>query len=115
CTEVRRSDHPMYRSPDFFVIVPAMWKKLPAGVLCLALCGSVFAEDFQHPGRVRLDHDGERWSQKALKKLSLEEKIGQMFMVRVQAQFLHLRNPDYVRLRDQIAKYHLGSVLLTVP
>jgi beta-N-acetylhexosaminidase len=106
----RCTDHPIlcYRS--------AMQKKLlVVGALLVALCNPVLAEDFQHPGRIKLDHDGERWAQKALKKLSLEEKIGQMFMVRVQAQFLDLRNPDYVRLRDQIARYHLGSVLLTVP
>jgi beta-N-acetylhexosaminidase len=89
-------------------------KLLLLGALAV-LCGSLLAEDFQHPARVKLDHDGDRWAQRTLKKLSLEEKIGQMFMVRVQAQFLDLRNPDYVRLRDQIVKYHLGSVLLTVP
>lgn len=81
----------------------------------LVFCGWVLAEDVQRPGRVKLDRDGERWAQKTLKKLSLEEKIGQLFMVRVQAQFFDLRNPDYVRLQEQIAKYHLGSVLLTVP
>ena len=90
-------------------------KLLLWGALLAGFCSSAPAEDFQHPGRIKLDHDGERWSQKTLKKLSLEEKIGQMFMIRVQAQFLDLRNPEYVRLRDQIARYHLGSVLLTVP
>jgi beta-N-acetylhexosaminidase len=90
-------------------------KLLLLGALLLALCSPVLAEGFQHPGQIKLDRDGERWAQRTLKKLSLEEKIGQMFMIRVQAQFLDLRNPEYLRLRDQIAKYHLGSVLITVP
>lgn len=81
----------------------------------LVLCGWAATEEFQHPGRVKLDRDGERWAQRTLKKLSLEEKIGQLFMVRVQAQFFALRNPDYLRLQEQIAKYHLGSVIVTVP
>src|SRR5205085_2858228 len=79
------------------------------------LCAEASSEEFQHPGRIKLDREGERWAQRTLKKLSLEEKMGQLFMVRVQAQFFDLRNPDYVRLQEQIAKYHLGSVLLTVP
>lgn len=81
----------------------------------LSLCTPSVADDFQKPATIHLDHDGRRWAEKTLKKLSLEEKIGQMFMVRIQAQFMDLANPDYIRLRDQIAQYHLGSVLLTVP
>ncbi len=92
-----------------------MKKSFLFGTAVLVLCGLALAEEFQHPGRVKLDRDGERWAQKTLKKLSLEEKIGQLFMVRVQAQFFGLRNPDYVRLQEQIAKYHLGAVIVTVP
>jgi len=90
-------------------------KLLLLGTLLLAPCAPVVAKGFQHPGQIKLDQEGKRWAQRTLKKLSLEEKIGQMFMVRVQAQFLDLRNPDYLRLREQIAKYHLGSVMITVP
>jgi beta-N-acetylhexosaminidase len=92
-----------------------MRKKLVLLGVLLALCRLALGEDFQHPGRVKLDRDGDRWAQRTLKKLSLEEKIGQLFMVRVQAQFLDLRSPDYLRLQEQIAKFHLGSVLVTVP
>lgn len=90
-------------------------KLLLLGVLLLALCGSTIADEFQHPRRIHLDREGERWAEKTLKKLSLEEKIGQMFMVRVLAQFMDVQNPDYIKLRDQVSRYHLGSILLTVP
>lgn len=73
------------------------------------------AANFQRPAPVHLDREGERWAQKTLKKLSLEEKIGQMFMVRVMGQFMDLQSPEYLRLRDEIQRYHLGSILLTVP
>src|SRR5262249_52634835 len=78
-------------------------------------CRTLAADDFQHPRPVHLEHDGDRWAQKTLKKLSLEEKIGQMFMIRLLGQFMDLESPDYLRLRDQIDRYHLGGVLLTVP
>jgi beta-N-acetylhexosaminidase len=87
-----------------------------AGICLLALSSPVAAGDFQHPAPVHLDHKGDKWAQKTLKKLSLEEKVGQMFMVRlIMPQFVNIRNPEYLKWLDQIERYHLGSVLLTVP
>jgi beta-N-acetylhexosaminidase len=91
-------------------------KLVLAGLCLLALSSAVSAGDFQRPAPVHLDHDGEKWAQKTLKKLSLEEKVGQMFMIRLaMPQFVNLKNPDYLNWLDQIERYHLGSVLLTVP
>ena len=84
-------------------------------IAALACCLLSVAADFQHPARVHLDRDGERWARKTLKQLSLEEKIGQMFMVRVMGQFMDIESPEYLRLREQIHHYHLGGILLTVP
>jgi beta-N-acetylhexosaminidase len=90
-------------------------KFLLAGIFLLALSSPIIAGDFQRPAPVHLDHDGEKWAQKTLKKLSLEEKVGQMFMIRLaMPQFVNLKNPDYLNWLDQIERYHLGSVLLTV-
>src|ERR1700731_3711896 len=87
-----------------------------AGVLLLALSSPVSSAGFQRAAPVHLDHDGEKWAQKTLKKLSLEEKVGQMFMIRLaMPQFVNLKNPDYLNWLDQIERYPLGSVLLTVP
>lgn len=82
----------------------------------LAFSLSLSAGEFQHAGPVHLDNDGAKWAQKTLKKLSLEEKIGQLFMVRVaMPQFVNITSPGYLAWRDQISRYHLGSLLLTVP
>lgn len=81
----------------------------------MAFCARLCAGDFQRPAGVHTNHPGERWARKTLNKLSLEEKIGQMFMVRVMGQFMDLESPEYLRLRDEIRRYHLGAVLLTVP
>jgi beta-N-acetylhexosaminidase len=71
-------------------------------------------EKFQHPGVIHLDHGGEKWAAKTLSKLSLEEKIGQLFMIWVRAEFLNINSPDYLQLRDQMQKYHVGSFAMTV-
>jgi beta-N-acetylhexosaminidase len=84
-------------------------------IVLLLLAGScVGADRFQRPGPVRLTHDGDKWAQKTLRKMSLEEKIGQMFMIRAQTEFFNLASPAYLQLRDNIRRYHIGSVLLTV-
>ena len=72
-------------------------------------------EKYQHPGPIYLDHGGEKWAQKTLKKLSLDEKVGQLFMVWVRAEFLNVNSPEYLQLRDTMSKYHVGSFAMTVP
>ncbi len=84
-------------------------------VLLLLLAPLAFPKDkYQQPAPVHLDHDGEKWADKTLRKLTLEEKIGQMFMLRAPAEFLNLASPEYTQLRDSIQKYHVGGLLLTV-
>jgi beta-N-acetylhexosaminidase len=71
-------------------------------------------EKFQSPKPIHLDREGQRWAEKTLGKMSPEEKVGQLFMIWVRAQFLNVDNPDYIQLRDTIRKYHIGSVAMTV-
>ncbi|MFI5115992.1 MAG: glycoside hydrolase family 3 N-terminal domain-containing protein [Terriglobales bacterium] len=71
-------------------------------------------EQFQTAAPVHLDKKGETWARESLKKMSLEQKIGQMFMVRALAQFMNVNSPEYIALRDTMRKYHLGGFGLTV-
>jgi beta-N-acetylhexosaminidase len=89
---------------------------IAALVVCLATgaMGKDKKERFLSPGPVRLDRDGEKWAQKTLKKLTLEEKIGQMLLVWSRAEFLNVNSPQYLYLRDVMRKYHLGSFGMTV-
>jgi len=91
-------------------------RKAPVLLLLLifASSASLAGEKYQKPGPVRLERSGEKWAEKTLRKLSLEEKIGQMLMVRALAEFVNLESPDYLRLRDSIRQFHIGSVILTV-
>jgi beta-N-acetylhexosaminidase len=66
------------------------------------------------PGPIRVDRGGEKWAERTLHKLSLEEKIGQLFMMQIRVQFMNVASPDYLQLRDTIRKYHLGSLVMTV-
>jgi beta-N-acetylhexosaminidase len=63
---------------------------------------------------LHLDKDGEKWAQKTLKKMSLEQKIGQMLMVWSRAEFYNVNSPDFLKLTDAIRKYHLGGFGMTV-
>jgi beta-N-acetylhexosaminidase len=83
-------------------------------VLCTLLCSSFAKEKYQQPGPIHLDREGEKWAQKTLHKLTPEEKVGQLFMVWVRAEFLNLSDPEYLRLRDSLGKYHLGGFAMTV-
>jgi len=86
-------------------------------VLSISVCMSTVSyakEPFQIPGPVHLDRKGEKWARESLKKMSLEQKIGQMFMVRALAQFMNVNSPEYIALRDTMRKYHLGGFGLTV-
>jgi beta-N-acetylhexosaminidase len=83
--------------------------------LSLGMPGLAYAkEKFQQPGPVHLDQKGEKWARESLKKMSLEQKIGQMFMIWARAQFLNLDAPEYIALRDTMRKYHIGGFGLTV-
>jgi beta-N-acetylhexosaminidase len=96
-------------------IVAVMLQKLVLAGVLLASSSSLVPAEFQQPGPVHLSKDGEKWAQSTLKKLSLEEKVGQMFMIRIiMPQFVNLKNPDYLKWVEQIQHYHLGSILMTV-
>lgn len=94
-----------------------MWRKI--GLLCLLsalFVSPVLAkEKYLKPGPVKLDHGGEKWAQKTLKKMSLEEKVGQLFMVWARAKFLNLNGPEYAQYHQILQKYHVGGFALTVP
>ena len=84
-------------------------------VICALIAFSSAKDKYQQPGPIRLDHEGEKWAEKTLRKMSAEEKVGQVFNVFVRAEFLNVDNPEYLQLRDTISKYHLGGFTMTVP
>jgi beta-N-acetylhexosaminidase len=90
---------------------------LIALLLAATLC---FAKDkskdrFLPPGPIHLDKAGRKWADKTLGKMSPEDKVGQLFAIWVRVQFLNDADPIFVQLRDNIRKYRIGSVVMSVP
>jgi len=84
-------------------------------LLLLPFARALAQPKYQPPGPTHLDRKGEKWAEKTLHRLSLEEKVGQVFMIWVRAQYLNIDSPESVQLRALMSKYHIGSFAMTVP
>jgi beta-N-acetylhexosaminidase len=72
-------------------------------------------ERFQPSGPIHLDRDGQKWAEKTLRRMSPEEKVGQLFMIWAKVQFMNEADPLWLQLRDNVRKYHIGALGMTVP
>ena len=89
-------------------------------IVILAAPAAGFARDksnerLQRPGPIHLDQDGRKWAEKTLRHMSPEEKVGQLFMIWAKVQFMNDASPAWIQLRDNMRKYHIGSLGMTVP
>ncbi len=102
-----------------------MPRLFPAFVLALTLALPAFAPPaFALPpfGKDKPKHQpapvavssGDKWAAKTLRQLSLEEKVGQLFMIWCRASFLNLESPEYLQWLEAMQKYHVGGFAMTV-
>src|SRR4029077_890897 len=92
-----------------------MHRTLALLLLTLILTTAASAKDkYQRPGPIHQSSAGDKWAEKTLHKLTLEEKIGQVFMIWCRASFLNVEAPEYLQLREAMQKYHVGSFAMTV-
>ncbi|MFZ0307689.1 MAG: glycoside hydrolase family 3 N-terminal domain-containing protein [Candidatus Sulfotelmatobacter sp.] len=94
-----------------------MHRTLALLLFALVLVTTSSAKDkdkYQRSGPIHLTPAGEKWAEKTLHKLTLEEKVGQVFMIWCRASFLNVENPEYLQLREAMDKYHVGSFAMTV-
>ena len=56
--------------------------------------------------------DAIKWADKHLKKMSLDEKIGQLIAVGINATFLNQDSEAYRALRHQVEDNHVGGIIL---
>lgn len=82
--------------------------------VCLLVSSLNAADRFSTASPVRITPEGQRWVERTLKSLTLEEKVGQMLNVRYFTDFQNFDSTTYQQFRAQMQKYHLGSVVLTV-
>src|ERR1700722_4035128 len=84
-------------------------------VVLVAMVPATFAkEKYSRPAPIRLTHSGEKWADKPLRKLTVEEKIGQTLMVGCPGRRLNVESPECLQFREPIGKYHVGSFAMTV-
>src|SRR5438128_1630283 len=60
-----------------------------------------------HPGK-----DALKWADEQLKRMSLEEKIGQLISVGINATFLNQDSDAFKALRHQVEDNHIGGIIL---
>ncbi|MGC1645579.1 MAG: hypothetical protein WA741_07105, partial [Candidatus Sulfotelmatobacter sp.] len=85
---------------------------LSAIVLVLAVSMPALAK--KHPPAPVSATQGDKWAMKTLRSLSVEEKIGQVFMIWCRASFLNAENPEYLQWVEAMQKYHVGSFAMSV-
>jgi beta-N-acetylhexosaminidase len=93
-----------------------MYRKLGSLLSVFLLTTTIASakEKYQRPGPIHLTPAGEKWAEKTLHKLTLEEKVGQVFMIWCRASFLNVENPEYLQLVEDMQNYHVGSFAMTV-
>ncbi len=91
--------------------------RIAVAVVLFSLVGSsdVTRERYRDFSTHHLQRDDQGWAEKTLGTLSLEEKVGQLFMIRLRVGFSGVRNPEYLRLSNSIRKYHIGSLAMSAP
>jgi beta-N-acetylhexosaminidase len=82
-------------------------------LLSLAFSLSAFAKKPPHPAPVNVSH-GDKWAEKTLRGLSVEEKVGQVFMIWCRASFLNVESSEYLQFLEDMKKYHVGSFAMSV-
>ena len=101
------------RNPTlFFCYRFSMPRILSAIVLVLALSLPALAK--KHPPAPVSATQGDKWATKTLRSLSVEEKIGQVFMIWCRASFLNAESPEYLQWVEAMQKYHVGSFAMSV-
>jgi beta-N-acetylhexosaminidase len=60
----------------------------------------------------RPSKDGLKWADKELKRMSLDEKIGQLIAVALNATFLNQDSDAFKALRHQVVDNHVGGIVL---
>jgi beta-N-acetylhexosaminidase len=64
------------------------------------------------PYSVQASRDALKWADKELKRMSLEQKVGQLVSVGINASFLNRESDAYKAIRRQVEVNHVGGIIL---
>ena len=92
-----------------------MQKILGLFLLLFTLISPVFAKEKHVQAKpIRQTREADKWADKTLHKLTVEEKVGQVFMIWCRASFLNEDSPEYLDFLESMRKYHVGSFAMSV-
>ncbi len=61
----------------------------------------------------KLARSNEKWVRNTLKRMTLEQKLGQLIVVGYFGEFINVESPEYRRLMDLVERGHVGGVIVT--
>ena len=102
----------MLRQPLILFVLLA---NLGSATFCLAKDSDKGRDRYLQARSIHLDKAGKKWADKTLRKMSTEERVGQLFSISVRVQFFNEADPIFMQMRDSIRKYHIGSLVMSVP
>ena len=75
-------------------------------LLAASLCFAKDRDRFLQPGLIHADKAGQKWVDKTMRKMSSEQKVGQLFAIWVRVQFLNDADP----IVREAAAWALGRI-----
>lgn len=85
---------------------------LPLGTPAAALAVTNAEQSAVKPYSRKPSKDALKWADKELKRMSLDEKIGQLISVGINASFLNQDSEAFNALRHQVVDNHVGGIIL---
>src|ERR1700761_2153355 len=114
CIDSRKNGNGNDLVKDDLTVIQGFVKRAAAAMLGMVVLTAACALAAHAAAPVHLDRRGERWATATLRRMTIEEKIGQMIMPWAHIEFMNVHNADYLRLREEMRKYHVGGFGVTV-
>jgi beta-N-acetylhexosaminidase len=90
---------------SFFLVILSFLNAVPAK--------AVFAQPKSSANRfVEPSEKAAKWAEKNLKKMSLEERVGQLISIGVNARFMNDDSQEFQELRRQVLQNKIGGIIL---
>ena len=84
-----------------------MLKRTLAALICAAAVVTLAAQAPTDPRK--LDAEGEKWVAATLKKMTLDDKVGQLLVSSFGSEYLSTDSPEYDALVKSIHDYRIGG------
>jgi beta-glucosidase-like glycosyl hydrolase len=87
-----------------------MHSRFAGSLALIAISASLSARQSRDP--FEIDRAGEKWIQSAMKKMTVDEKVGQLIVSSFRSTFMSTDSEDFDRLAKAVHEYHVGGFLV---